>query len=235
MAGIARCSAPAWPRGSPHLPGSGLGGDRVLGRSAAPSADGAVRAGRTVRLRQHGLRGRWLGSHGAAPPRGRGARRTYPSGIRPSAMAEIFAQCGRRRRRRPERLRLCGKATPSLPHAPPQGRLRHYRSHGAGFAGAYKPCIFLESSIPKVPTVPTTTVNVSFQRELLAEIDAEAKREARSRSELLREAARMYVQRQRRWESLFALGDEATRTLGTAEGDVSTEIAAFREERRTQR
>ena len=43
------------------------------------------------------------------------------------------------------------------------------------------------------------TVNISFQAELLADIDAEAKREARSRSELLREAARLYVQRQRRW------------------------------------
>jgi metal-responsive CopG/Arc/MetJ family transcriptional regulator len=35
------------------------------------------------------------------------------------------------------------------------------------------------------------TVNISFQDSLLADIDAEAKREARSWSELLREAARL--------------------------------------------
>jgi len=52
------------------------------------------------------------------------------------------------------------------------------------------------------------TVNISFQDKLLAEIDAEAKRESRTRSELLREAARLYVRRQRQWERLFALGDE---------------------------
>ncbi|MCH2342811.1 MAG: ribbon-helix-helix domain-containing protein [Pseudomonas sp.] len=37
----------------------------------------------------------------------------------------------------------------------------------------------------------TVTVNISFQNDLLAAIDAEAKRESRSRSELLREAARV--------------------------------------------
>jgi metal-responsive CopG/Arc/MetJ family transcriptional regulator len=39
----------------------------------------------------------------------------------------------------------------------------------------------------------TVTVNISFQDALLADIDATARREARSRSELLREAARLYV------------------------------------------
>jgi len=41
----------------------------------------------------------------------------------------------------------------------------------------------------------TVTVNISFQDSLLAEIDAEAKRESRTRSEFLREAARVYVER----------------------------------------
>ena len=51
------------------------------------------------------------------------------------------------------------------------------------------------------------TVNISFQESLLAEIDAEAERESRSRSELLREAARVYVRRQKQWDDVFALGD----------------------------
>jgi predicted transcriptional regulator len=77
-----------------------------------------------------------------------------------------------------------------------------------------------------------TTVNISFQAELLADIDAEAKREARSRSELLREAARLYVERQRRWDSVFRLGDVIAREAGLTEADVAAEIAAFRQDRR---
>ncbi len=73
------------------------------------------------------------------------------------------------------------------------------------------------------------TVNISFQPELLAAIDAEAAREARSRSELLREAARLYVERQRRWESVFALGDQVGQ--GLSEADVAEEIAAARRDR----
>jgi metal-responsive CopG/Arc/MetJ family transcriptional regulator len=74
------------------------------------------------------------------------------------------------------------------------------------------------------------TVNISFQAELLADIDAEARREARSRSELLREAARLYVERQRRWDSLFRLGDGIARSAGLTETDVREEVAAFRRE-----
>ena len=77
-----------------------------------------------------------------------------------------------------------------------------------------------------------TTVNISFQPELLSDIDAEARREARSRSELLREAARLYVERQRRWDSVFRLGDATARENGLTGADVAAEIAAFRRDRR---
>jgi CopG family transcriptional regulator / antitoxin EndoAI len=72
------------------------------------------------------------------------------------------------------------------------------------------------------------TVNISFQDSLLADIDAEAKREARSRSELLREAARLYVRRQRQWAEVFALGDRQTARLGLTEAVVRKEIRATR-------
>ena len=39
------------------------------------------------------------------------------------------------------------------------------------------------------------TVNISFQDDLLNAIDNVAKEEARTRSELLREAARIYIER----------------------------------------
>ena len=72
------------------------------------------------------------------------------------------------------------------------------------------------------------TVNISFQDELLAEIDAEAKRESRTRSELLREAARLYVRRQKQWERVFALGDELSKRRTLTETDVSAEIRNVR-------
>jgi len=72
------------------------------------------------------------------------------------------------------------------------------------------------------------TVNISFQDSLLADIDAEAKRESRSRSELLREAARLYVRRQRQWADVFALGDRQVARLGLTEAMVQKEIRAAR-------
>ena len=72
------------------------------------------------------------------------------------------------------------------------------------------------------------TVNISFQDALLAEIDAEAKRESRTRSELLREAARLYVRRQKQWERVFALGDELTKQRSLTDADVAREIRNVR-------
>jgi CopG family transcriptional regulator/antitoxin EndoAI len=76
------------------------------------------------------------------------------------------------------------------------------------------------------------TVNISFQDSLLADIDAEAKRESRSRSELLREAARLYVRRQRQWADVFALGDRQTARLGLTEAMVEKEVRAARRRKR---
>lgn len=77
------------------------------------------------------------------------------------------------------------------------------------------------------------TVNISFQDSLLAEIDAAASRESRSRSELLREAARSYVRRQRQWDAVFALGDSVTSSQGLTEADVSKAIIGARKRRKT--
>ena len=76
------------------------------------------------------------------------------------------------------------------------------------------------------------TVNISFQDSLLAEIDAEASRESRSRSELLREAARSYIRRQRQWDSIFTLGDTITKNEQLTEEDVNRAILSVRRSRR---
>jgi len=76
------------------------------------------------------------------------------------------------------------------------------------------------------------TVNISFQDRLLAEIDAEAKRESRTRSELLREAARLYVRRQKQWERVFALGNELSKRGSLTETDIAKEIEKIRRPKR---
>ena len=75
------------------------------------------------------------------------------------------------------------------------------------------------------------TVNISFQDSLLAEIDAEATRESRSRSELLREAARSYIRRQRQWDAVFTLGDTITSNERLTEADVDRAIHSERRRR----
>jgi predicted transcriptional regulator len=75
-----------------------------------------------------------------------------------------------------------------------------------------------------------STVNISFKEDLLAEIDRIARRESRSRSELIREAARSYIDRKKRWERIFAFGGKQAKKLGLKEGDVEAAIS----ERRTR-
>ena len=75
------------------------------------------------------------------------------------------------------------------------------------------------------------TVNISFQDSLLAEIDAEATKESRSRSELLREAARSYLHRQKQWDAVFALGDAITSSERLTEADVDRAVHSVRSHR----
>jgi metal-responsive CopG/Arc/MetJ family transcriptional regulator len=77
----------------------------------------------------------------------------------------------------------------------------------------------------------TKTVNISFKDDLLAMIDELAIREDRSRSELVREAARMYIERKRRWEHIFAYGRAMAERNELTESDVNMEINAYRIEK----
>ncbi len=81
----------------------------------------------------------------------------------------------------------------------------------------------------------TTTVNVAFQSTLLRQIDRAARAESRSRSELLREAARAYIQRKERWKDVFAIGREIARMQGISADDVSKEINAHRKSKASRR
>lgn len=81
----------------------------------------------------------------------------------------------------------------------------------------------------------SNTVNISFREDLLKAIDDVAKQESRSRSELIREAARMYIERKSRWEAVFRMADQSVARRGITEQDVLDEVAAYRRETRRKR
>jgi CopG family transcriptional regulator/antitoxin EndoAI len=76
--------------------------------------------------------------------------------------------------------------------------------------------------------MPLNTVNISFQKDLLKKIDKVAKDESRSRSELIREAARMYIEKKNKWDILFNLGDSIQKNTNLSEADVINETKADR-------
>jgi len=76
--------------------------------------------------------------------------------------------------------------------------------------------------------MPTNTVNISFDENLLKEIDEVAKSEFRSRSELLREAARLYIERKEKWKNIFLSFDTITENSDLTEKDVLNEIKEYR-------
>jgi metal-responsive CopG/Arc/MetJ family transcriptional regulator len=84
----------------------------------------------------------------------------------------------------------------------------------------------------KARNTSASTVNISFQGALLALIDQVAKEEARSRSELIREAARSYIERRRRLQNLFKLGESLAKTRHLKPGDITGEIQAYRRSRK---
>jgi len=76
-----------------------------------------------------------------------------------------------------------------------------------------------------------STVNISFQNDLLNQIDQIALNEARSRSELIREAARVYIERKKKWESIFSYGQSLAKKYKFSEDDVNEEIRKYREKK----
>jgi len=76
--------------------------------------------------------------------------------------------------------------------------------------------------------MPTVTITIAFQDSLLNEIDKTARKEFRSRSELIREAARLNIEHRRQWSDLFMLGDMISQEKHLTEDDVSGEIKSAR-------
>jgi CopG family transcriptional regulator/antitoxin EndoAI len=77
----------------------------------------------------------------------------------------------------------------------------------------------------------SSTVNISFNDELLKRIDQIAKQESRSRSELIREAARSYIERKNKWDKIYAYSERQARKKQVSDKDIADEIAKYRTEK----
>lgn len=75
------------------------------------------------------------------------------------------------------------------------------------------------------------TVTISIPPALAREVDRLARKEGRTRSELLREAFRQYATRMERWDRVFELGEAQARRDGLSEADV---VRIVKDERRAQ-
>lgn len=78
-------------------------------------------------------------------------------------------------------------------------------------------------------------VSISFPEHLVAEVDRLAKKERRSRSELIREAVRLYIERRDRWNKIFAMGKATARNKGLSERDIAAEVQTYRRSKSSRR
>jgi len=76
-----------------------------------------------------------------------------------------------------------------------------------------------------------STVDISFQEDLLAEIDQIASNESRTRGDLIVNAVRIYVARKNEWQEHFNIGQRIGLELEISESDVMREIKAYRKEK----
>lgn len=80
----------------------------------------------------------------------------------------------------------------------------------------------------------TKTISISLPPEILKQAERVAKKEGRTKSELVREALRRYIQA-REWEELNSYGRVRARELGIGEEDIDRIIHEYRTERRVQK
>ncbi len=82
----------------------------------------------------------------------------------------------------------------------------------------------------------SATINLSLPAPLLKLIDREARAELRTRSELIREAARTYLAREQKWKALQRYAGQRARAVGIrTETDVLQAIASTRRSARAAR
>ena len=65
----------------------------------------------------------------------------------------------------------------------------------------------------------TQTFNIAIPIDLLQRVDQVAKKEYKNRSELIREALRVYLEDKSEWEGIFKLGEKVMQEMGIKNED----------------
>lgn len=79
----------------------------------------------------------------------------------------------------------------------------------------------------------TQTLNIALPKELVKKIDEQAKEEYRNRSELIREALRIYLNRREEWNQIFKAGRQVAKKMGiTSEKQIDDIVYEFRHGRK---
>lgn len=79
----------------------------------------------------------------------------------------------------------------------------------------------------------TQTLNIALPRELVKKVDERAKKEYRNRSELIREALRIYLKDLMEWDEIFEYGKKVGKEMGIkSEEDVNRIVYEYRHGRK---
>ncbi len=79
----------------------------------------------------------------------------------------------------------------------------------------------------------TQTLNIALPKDLVKKVDQQAKEEYRNRSELIREALRIYLKRRQDWNQIFKAGRETAKKMGiTSEEQINDIVYEFRHGRK---
>jgi metal-responsive CopG/Arc/MetJ family transcriptional regulator len=79
--------------------------------------------------------------------------------------------------------------------------------------------------------MPVSTVNIPFQDDFLVQVDRIANNESRTRSDLILNAVRLYIDQKREFEEMFKIGQRIGSTLVISEDNVMSEIKNYRKEK----
>ena len=75
----------------------------------------------------------------------------------------------------------------------------------------------------------TQTLNIALPSDLVKRVDERAKKDYKNRSELIREALRIYLQDIQEWEEIFEYGKKVGKKMGIkSEEDVNKIVYEFR-------
>ncbi len=80
----------------------------------------------------------------------------------------------------------------------------------------------------------TQTLNIALPKDLVKKVDDLAKKEYRNRSELIREALRVYLSDKQEWTDLLDYGKKVGKKVGVkSEEDVNKIVYEFRHGKKT--